>query len=110
MTDIADIKERNKRFRDEIRDSDPRLVSLEVATMCNDCVVLIAEIERLRSALDDVVMAHDLPGQHCEMEQAVEKARRVLGCQGNEPQTLVSGKTEPNEAPKARRALHGEGT
>lgn len=38
----------------------------------------IAEITRLRSALDDFITAYDLPGDHCELENAAREARKVL--------------------------------
>ena len=46
-----------------------RLVSKEEAA---------AEIERLRAALDALVMACELPGDHCEVEQALPAARAAL--------------------------------
>ena len=35
-------------------------------------------IARLREALDNLIMACELPGDHCEIEQAVRVARAVL--------------------------------
>ncbi len=39
---------------------------------------LIAAAPELLEALDNVVAAADLPGDHCEMEQAVRVARTIL--------------------------------
>ena len=36
------------------------------------------EIEHLREALDDLLMATELPGDHCELEPAKERARAAL--------------------------------
>jgi hypothetical protein len=36
------------------------------------------ENERLAGALDDLVMAVELPGDHCELKPALERARRAL--------------------------------
>jgi hypothetical protein len=48
-------------------------------------VFLLSELDRVRSrlnmamdALDNVVMAAELPGDHCEMSSAVAFAKRVL--------------------------------
>lgn len=38
-----------------------------------------AEIERLRAALEALVMACELPGDHCEVEQTLPAARAALG-------------------------------
>jgi hypothetical protein len=35
-------------------------------------------IVELEGLLEDVVMAADLPGNHCEIEQAVRRAREAL--------------------------------
>lgn len=35
-------------------------------------------IDALERALDDLVSAHELPGQHCEIEQAVTNAKKLL--------------------------------
>lgn len=32
----------------------------------------------LIEALDNLIMAHDLPGEHCETEQAISQARAIL--------------------------------
>lgn len=37
-----------------------------------------AEVKRLRDAIDNIIMAADLPGNHCEMENAIAFARRAL--------------------------------
>ena len=39
---------------------------------------LTAEVARLLAILEDVVMAHDLPGDHHEMEQVVQRIRAAL--------------------------------
>jgi hypothetical protein len=39
---------------------------------------LRAEVERLRGLLDDFIMAAELPGDHCELEQAVAHAKAAL--------------------------------
>jgi hypothetical protein len=37
-----------------------------------------AEVNRLRNAIDNIIMAADLPGDHCEMEDAIAFARAAL--------------------------------
>jgi hypothetical protein len=39
---------------------------------------LLARAERAEKALDDLVMALDLPGDHCELAPALERARAAL--------------------------------
>jgi hypothetical protein len=39
---------------------------------------LISAAPDLAEALDDILMALDLPGDHCELEPAKERARAVL--------------------------------
>jgi hypothetical protein len=34
--------------------------------------------DRLREALDDLLSACELPGEHCEIEQAIPRARAAL--------------------------------
>jgi hypothetical protein len=45
-----------------------------------------AEIAALRAALDTLVMACELPGDHCEVEQALPGARALLARAAQETQ------------------------
>jgi hypothetical protein len=72
-----------------IRDTEAILIADDLARMTDAADPMERRLVRLAShyrqralmaedALDDVVMADDLPGDHCEMKNAVEFARRVL--------------------------------
>lgn len=39
---------------------------------------LISAAPDMAEALDDIIMAFELPGNHCEMEQAIERAKKAL--------------------------------
>lgn len=39
---------------------------------------LTAERDALRAALDNLLSACELPGEHCEIEQAIPRARAAL--------------------------------
>ena len=44
----------------------------------DEALSLIAAAPALLEALDDILMAYDLPGDHCEMEQAIIVARAAI--------------------------------
>jgi len=48
------------------------------ARLIAEAAALRAENARLREALDALVMACELPGDHCEVEQALPSARAAL--------------------------------
>jgi len=45
---------------------------------------LLAWVKKLVDMLDDCINAYDLPGEHCEMEQAIERARDALNAKPGE--------------------------
>ena len=50
-----------------------------VREICNQRAFrLEAEIDRLREALDNLIAACELPGDHCEVEQALPHAKAAL--------------------------------
>jgi hypothetical protein len=46
-----------------------------ILPMCREAA---DEIEHLREALDDLLMATELPGDHCELEPSKQRARAAL--------------------------------
>ena len=75
--DAADALDRIARERDEARviESEKDETIRYLLAVRNKAE---AEIERLREALEDLVSACELPGDHCEVEQAMPRARAAL--------------------------------
>ena len=73
-------------YREEIEaKSSNKIAALEHAIVDIE-VVHAREVEGLRDALDaldDCIMAFDLPGDHCEMDQSIMRARSVLAASGS---------------------------
>lgn len=67
MTEIADLEARLRSLA-KTEHSDMS-VAEEAADM----------IKELAGALEGIVMAHELPGDHCELEDAVRHARKLIG-------------------------------
>lgn len=74
MTDIVE-RLRSANGRMGVRDSNDYGMTITVA----EANAAADEIERLRGALEALVMACELPGDHCEVEQALPAARAALG-------------------------------
>jgi hypothetical protein len=69
----------NGRNRLEENWGDPSKNCWTVSLYCPDCLrSVIADRDRLREALDNLLSACELPGEHCEIEQATPRARDAL--------------------------------
>jgi len=57
-----------------------RIDQLEKANLKASCIKVddMARIEQLEGALEDLVMACELAGDHCEVEEAMMLARKAL--------------------------------
>lgn len=81
MTQLDDLIDRLRakveRARDAI-DSLPPDVRAGVDQHVSDDEQAIRALEKMREALDDLIMAAELPGDHCELEPAIDRARKAL--------------------------------
>ena len=55
-----------------------KLAAIELRCQHYELRSLHAENERLREALDNLISACELPGDHCEVEQALPHAKAAL--------------------------------
>jgi hypothetical protein len=63
---LVELMQREPMWEKAIRDEIARATAAE------------ARVRELEAGLDDIVMAYDLPGEHCELEQAITRARALL--------------------------------
>jgi len=71
--DIETLRRENERLRKELVEAEA------VRERCNERAFrLESEVERLREALDNLIVACELPGDHCEVEQALPYAKAAL--------------------------------